>query len=191
MKTVLYVEDNFGDRELMMHAVNRAKPRFELRLQNDYCKIIAYLSNKGLFDNRRYFPPPDLVLLDYSIGNFKGTELLSWIRTKSERQTMPVVMFSGRTEEQIVAECYAMGANYFIAKSPQTTERLRLVSSLDACLQTIPPHVEKLAKLATSPGLSRWSLEQDAREYRLEDAASVLTVMDDEGATAKCVSVRG
>ena len=180
MKTVLYVEDNFADRELMIRVINQAKPRFELRLQDDYSKILDYLRNRGLFDNPRYFPPPDLVLLDYSVGNFKGTELLSWIRTKSERQTLPVVMFSGRTEEQIVAECYAMGANYFIAKSPQTTQRLRLVNSLDVCLQTMPPHVENLAELATSPTLSRWPLRREAREYPTECAPSVLTVMDAE-----------
>ena len=191
MKTVLYVEDDFDDRKLMMSAVTQRKPQFELRFQNDYCKILDYLSSRGLFDNHRYFPPPDLVLLDYSIGNFKGTDLLSWIRTKSELQTMPVVMFSGSTDEQIVAKCYAMGASYFIAKPARTTERLRLVNSLDVCLQTIPPHMEKLAELAICPALSRRSLKREAREYRSEDAASILADIDADGANAKCVSARG
>ena len=191
MRTVLYVEDDGDDRKLMMIAVTQRKPQFELRLQNDYHKVVDYLSNRGLFDDRRYFPPPDLVLLNYSLGTFKGTELLSWIRTRSELQTLPVVIVSANRDEQIVARCYAMGANYFIAKSAQTNEWLRLVNSLDACLQTIPPRMEELEELATSPALSLWSSRREARENPAENGASVFTAINAEGARAKCVSAGG
>ena len=163
MKTILYVEDDLDERKLMMIAVAQGKPRFELRLQWDYNKVRDYICSRGLFDHPRYFPPPDLVLLDYSLGTFKGTELLYWIRTQSEVQTLPVVMFSGSTQEHIVAECYALGANYFIAKPAQMAERLKLVDSLDACLQTMPPHLEKLSELALCPALSRRSLTRELR----------------------------
>ena len=163
MKTVLYVEDDLDDRERMMIAVAHGKPRFELRLQWDYDMIRDYIRSRRLFDHPRYFPPPDLVLLDYSLKNFKGTELLYWIRTQPETQALPVVMFSAGTEEHIVAECYELGANYFIAKPAQLAERVKLVNTLDACLQTMPPHLEKLSELALCPTLSRRSLTRELR----------------------------
>jgi len=163
MKTVLYVEDDLADRELMMIAVAQGKPRFELRLQKDYNMIRDYIRSRGLFDHPKYFPRPDLVLLNYSLETFKGTELLSWIRTQPETQALPVVMLSGSTEEHIVAECYALGANYFIAKPAQMAERRKLVDSLDAYLQTMPPHMEKLSELALWPALSRRSLTRELR----------------------------
>ena len=170
MQTVLYVEDDFNDRELMIDAVSRAKPQFELRLQNDYGETLDYLRNHGLYEDRGYFRPPDLVLLDYSLGAFKGTDLLDWIRKRSEVQTLPVVMFSSNTDEQIVARCYALGANCFVAKPLQMTERLRLVYSLNVCLQTKPPFLEKLAEMAICSALPRRSLRPGARQYRSEAA---------------------
>ena len=163
MKTVLYVEDDLDDRELMMIAVAQGKPRFELRLQWDYNMIRDYIRARGLFDHPKYFPPPDLVLLDYSLGTFKATELLYWIRTQPETQALPVVMFSGCTEGHIVAECYELGASYFIAKPAQMAERLKLVNTLDACLRTMPPHLEKLSELALCPALSRRSVARELR----------------------------
>ncbi len=163
MKTVLYVEDDLDDRELMMIAVAQGKPRFELRLQWDYNMIRDYIRGRGLFDHPKYFPPPDLVLLEYSLGTFKGTELLYWIRTQPETQALPVVMFSGSTEKHIVAECYELGADYFIAKPAQLAERVKLVNTLDTCLQTMPPHLEKLSELALCPALSRHSLTEELR----------------------------
>jgi len=177
MQTVLYVEDDFNDRELMINAVNRAKPQFELRLQNDFGETLDYLRNQGLYEDRGYYQPPDLVLLGYSLGDFKGTDLLDWIRKKSKFQTLPVVMFSSNTDEQIVAKCYALSANCFIAKPFQTTERLRLVNCLvnclNVCLQTMPPRMEKLAELAIRPALPRRSLRREVREYRSEAVASL------------------
>ena len=167
MRTVLYVEDDFNDRELMINAVNRAKPQFELRLQNDFDETLDYLRNRGLYEDRRSYQPPDLVLLDYSLGAFKGTDLLEWIRKKSKVQTLPVVMFSSNTDEQIVAECYALGASFFIAKTLQMTERLKLVYSLNLCLRTRPPLLEKLAELAISPAPPRGSFGGRRRERSL------------------------
>ena len=161
MKIVLYVEDDLDDRELMMIAVAQGKPGFELRLQWDYNMIRDYIRSRGLFNHPKYFPPPDLVLLEYSLGTFKGTELLYWIRTQPETQALPVVMFSGCTEGHIVAECYELGASYFIAKPAQMAERLKLVNTLDACLRTMPPHLEKLSELALCPARSRHSLTRE------------------------------
>jgi two-component system response regulator len=163
MKTVLYVEDDLTDRELMMIAVAHGKPRFELRLQWDYKMIRDYIRSRGLFNHPKYFPPPDLVLLDYSLGTFKSTELLYWIRTQPETQALPVVMFSGNTEGHIVAESYELGANYFIAKPAQMAERLKLVNSLDACLRAMPPSFENLSELAVCPALSRRSITRELR----------------------------
>jgi FixJ family two-component response regulator len=101
------------------------------------------------------------VLLDYTLGTLKGTELLYWIRTQSEIQTLPVVMFSGSTEVHIVAESLRAGANHFIAKPAQMAERMKLVDSLDAGLQTMPPHLDNLSELALCPALSQRSLTRE------------------------------
>jgi two-component system, response regulator len=173
MRTILYVEDDPYDRELMTHAVSTVNPGFELRIQEDYFQIIDYLRNQGAYEKRQYFPAPELVLLDYSLGDFKGTDLLFWIRTKSEFPSLPVVMYSGSTEDHIVAKCYAMGANSFIAKPDSATDLLNIVGALGACLQTSPPAMEKLEKFALWPSLARQSLTQELHQTRAERAASL------------------
>ena len=173
MRTILYVEDDPDDRKLMIAAMAKVAPRFALKVQSAYYETIDYLRHQPPFQDCNENPEPDLVLLDYSLGNFKGTDLLSWIRTKSEFRAMPVVMFSGSTQDDIVARCYALGADYFIAKPRQLEGWKNVVKSIDACLQSPRPLLRKLAPLAIRPDLSHQGLRRALRMNRAKHQASM------------------
>jgi CheY-like chemotaxis protein len=166
MRTVLYVDDDHDDRTLMIAAVARATPQFALKLQSTYYGTIDYLQNQSPFQDSGENPEPDLVLLDCSLGNFKGTDLIVWIRTKSNLKAMPIVMFSARTEDQVVRKCYAIGADYFIPKPRQGAQWVKIVKGIDACLRSPHPRLEKLAALAVRPDLSQQSLRRLLRANR-------------------------
>ncbi len=177
MSTVLYVEDGFDDRELMLKAVAKAKAKFELRLAEDYRGPVEYLSHQGFYENQEQFHLPDLVLLDYSLKGCNAPDLLEWIRARSKFARLPVVIFSGNIAKRVVADCYARGANYFIEKPARSDVLLEFVRMLDTCLGNSPIDIKPLKKFAVHPELAR----QHLKETMLESLAKGATLQKEQG----------
>ncbi len=161
---VLYVEDEFHDRELMLNAITKTKPNFELRLAEDYRGSVEYLSHEGFYEDREQFRLPDLVLLNYSLKGRKATDLLVWIRGRPEIATLPVVILGDSAADDVVAECHARGANLFIEKRGGRKRLVDVVRSLDACLSTSPVQLKPLKKFAVRPELARQHLKETMQE---------------------------
>src|SRR6185503_12149845 len=109
---------------------SEVKARFELKAVAGYYEAIDYLRGHDQYANREVFPKPNLILLDYALGSFKGTDFLRWVRKEHELATLPVVVLRGSGEESCVAECYAVGANYFIAKPTFFLDLVKIVRCL-------------------------------------------------------------
>jgi hypothetical protein len=75
-------------------------------------------------------------------------------------------MFSGSAQDDIVAQCYALGADYFIAKPPRLEGWKSVVKSIEACLQSPCPLLKKLASLAIRPDLSHQQFRRALRINR-------------------------
>ncbi len=67
--------------------------------------------------------PPDLVLLDISLPSLSGLEVLRAIRTTPEWQWIPVIILSGDTRIETMAEATHLGATEYL-KKPFSQERL-------------------------------------------------------------------
>jgi CheY-like chemotaxis protein len=59
---------------------------------------------------------PDLVLLDVMMPEVDGWEMLRRVQDRHGVGTIPVVMFSGKVDEQAAAEATARGAQGFLGK---------------------------------------------------------------------------
>ena len=59
---------------------------------------------------------PDLVLLDVMMPEVDGWEMLRRLQERHGVGAIPVVMFSGKVEEQAAAEATARGAQGFLGK---------------------------------------------------------------------------
>lgn len=71
---------------------------------------------------------PDLILLDVIMPDMDGYEVCERIRSNALTAHVPVVMLSGRSDEESIAQGYAAGANDYVAKpiKPSSlTRRLR------------------------------------------------------------------
>jgi excisionase family DNA binding protein len=60
--------------------------------------------------------PPDLILLDVMMPGTDGWEMLRQVQERHGTGAIPVVMFSGKLDEQSLAEATARGARGFIGK---------------------------------------------------------------------------
>ena len=85
-------------------------------------EALAFLANN----------PMDLILLDYSMPNMTGFEVLMQIRQAQATKNIPVVFLTGETNERMRMEMLSRGANDYLTK-PVTS------SSLKQCIQKYLP----------------------------------------------------
>lgn len=114
--TVLYVEDDEGDRFFMEHAFKAAGLGSALRTASDGETAIHYLSGEGDYGNRAEHPLPQLVLLDLNLPNVSGFELLEWIRRDPACRALVVIILSASPREADKSRARALGANDYWEK---------------------------------------------------------------------------
>lgn len=75
--------------------------------------------------------PPDAVILDVMMPEMDGITVCKNIRSDAETATLPVIMLSGKTQKEAIAEGLAAGANKYLCKPVSYDE---LVDSLNEVL---------------------------------------------------------
>ena len=137
--TVLHIDDDPNDTELLRAAARRAGAEFLLHNVNDGEQAIAYLSGQGLFADRQVYQRPSLVLLDLKMPRATGFEILGWIRNHAELGKIPVVVLSGSELKADIQRAYDIGANSYLIKQPGFQDLVQLVRSLHAVWLANPP----------------------------------------------------
>lgn len=101
---LLLVEDNSDDAALMLHGLRRTG--FEI--SNTVVRTAA--------DFRRQVKeePPDIILADYNLGEWRGVETLEILR--SEGLDIPVIMVTGALGDVAAVKCIKDGATDYVLK---------------------------------------------------------------------------
>ena len=118
-KKILVIEDDVDFRNLL---------RIHLSLAG-YALEVAEDGVEG--GNALLERPPDLVLSDLNMPFLNGFELLSLMRTDERTAAIPVILLSGRRDDDTVSKAMDLGAADFMTK-PVTREDL--LESIRACL---------------------------------------------------------
>jgi PAS domain S-box-containing protein len=112
---VLLVEDNSDDAELCIRILRRAQ--FEVHF--DIVKM------REEFTNRLRTANFDVILTDYNLGSWTGTETLELLY--DEGQDVPVILVTGALGDQKAVECIKSGISDYVLKDRM--ERLPLAIS--------------------------------------------------------------
>jgi DNA-binding response OmpR family regulator len=75
--------------------------------------------------------PPDLVVLDLNVPYLHGFEVLEALRSDPLTRSIPVVIITGRDDEQTYNEARRIGADSFLTKPVQ---REALMDAVTSCL---------------------------------------------------------
>jgi len=89
------------------------------------------LSNGKSAINHLQQDRPDLVLLDYKMPGIDGIATLKQIRATPLTQDIPVIMLTGNSSREMVAQSMQAGANDFIAKP---SDRVTILSKIHEVL---------------------------------------------------------
>ena len=132
LSTVLLVEDNPDDAELIVHAFGKAGIGNPIIVVDDGEKAMDYVHGRSAYADRRRFPVPGIILLDLKLPRRSGFEVLEAVRTTNATRRVPVVVLTSSNQEDDIDRAYDMGANSYLVKPISRDALVAMVRSLDA-----------------------------------------------------------
>lgn len=102
--SILVIDDNPDNRDLLVRHIQRQK----------HSAVTSESGEEGL--RLLKSQPFDLVLLDIMMPGMSGIEVLEYMKTDPQLQTLPVVMVSALSEIDTVGKCIEIGADDYLVK---------------------------------------------------------------------------
>jgi len=109
---ILLVDDNPEHRLLVIRNLRRGMRTVNIVEAGSGSDCIARIGQTKF----------DLVLLDYSLPDMNGFEVLDIL--KKNHDSMPIIMITGREDDQIVEEAKRRGASDYIVKSKEFLDNI-------------------------------------------------------------------
>jgi len=116
LSSILLVEDNPDDAELVRYAFEKAGIQNPLSIVTDGDAAVEYIGRTGAHAHRIGNALPELILLDLKIPRRSGFEVLSFIREHNPTKHTPVVVLTSSDQDDDVRRSYELGANSFLVK---------------------------------------------------------------------------
>jgi DNA-binding response OmpR family regulator len=132
--TILHVEDDPNDTLLFQHACRKAGVAFDLQAVHDGDQAMAYLRGTNDFSDRQKHPMPKLILLDLKMPRVSGFDVLTWLRSETFLNQVPVVVLTSSNHDADVKRAYDLGAKSYLVKPVGFDALVDLVKTLPALL---------------------------------------------------------
>jgi RNA polymerase sigma factor (sigma-70 family) len=128
---MLLVADDPDEIVRVQEALAQANLVNPLRIVKDGRKAIAYLSGQKEYADRESHPFPALVLLDLTLPEPSGLEVLAWIRSQQHLENLPVILLgSSPAEEGGSKPTAAAGVIFQLAKPVECERLLEIMKSI-------------------------------------------------------------
>lgn len=123
MKTfsVLLVEDNPGDVELVREALSTCTMPYRMRVAKDFEEARKHIQNIG-----RTAECPDILLIDINLPKGSGLDLLRILRLQPACETVPIIVVSSSNSPQDRARAAEFGIAHYFRKPADLEEFMRL-----------------------------------------------------------------
>lgn len=129
--TILLVEDNATDVILIRRAFDKAKLGNPVQVVADGDSAVGYLAGEGIYQDRRQYPLPILILLDLKLPRRSGLEVLQWLRAQETLRRIPVVMLTSSQQNSDVNAAYDTGVNSYLVKPVEFDGLLQMLKTVN------------------------------------------------------------
>ena len=126
--TILLVEDDSSDAELLIRAFKKAGVQNPIRHLDNGDAALFYLQGIDTYVDRDKNPLPALILLDLKLPGMSGLELLRWLRQQKNLRRIPVLILTSENDARLMDAAYDAGANSYLLKSVSPDEIERVVN---------------------------------------------------------------
>lgn len=125
--TLLLVEDNPDEVELMTLALEKAGMRNPLQIVRDGQRALDYLQGLKQYADRGRHPLPCLVFLDLRLPRISGLDVLQWMKGHPKIKRIPVIVLTSSRDPGDIETAYDHGANSFLTKPAKLAEFVDMV----------------------------------------------------------------
>ena len=130
-KTILIVEDNADDKELILRAFRKCSINARPVVAHDGVEALDYMHSRGMFAKKEESEMPSLILLDLKLPKVDGKEVLKALRSDEKYKYIPVIILSSSSEKNDVNDCYLLGANSYIKKPIDFKEFMDIIQLVE------------------------------------------------------------
>ncbi len=114
-KSILLVEDNENDIEMILSALQEYNLANEITVTKNGEEALEYLTMTGKYLMREK-GNPIVILLDMKLPGMNGLDILKHIRADENLASIPVVILTSSIEEKDINASYENGANAYVVK---------------------------------------------------------------------------
>lgn len=111
---ILLIEDDGLTVTLLEHLL--ARQGFQVQIARDGHEAQTHILSRD--------QPPSLVMLDLMLPYIDGYELLQMMRSDPRWQRTPVIVLSGKSQEEDIVRAFKLGASDFVVKPFRTNEMM-------------------------------------------------------------------
>jgi CheY-like chemotaxis protein len=112
---IVLVDDDPDDCLIFSHVVTEVDSKFRITCLQDCESLLEFLDTS---------PAPDIIFLDLNMPLVSGQVCLKKVKERPDWDNIPIVVYSTASREDIIEECYRIGANLYIVK-PSSTSKLK------------------------------------------------------------------
>jgi CheY-like chemotaxis protein len=120
-RTILLVEDDPNDEHLTLRALRLSGIPNTVVVAHTGMEALAFLKKTGPFIGRSS-PDPLAIFLDNTLPGIAGADLVAAIRQIPDYSLVPVIVFSGSSDGNVIDKCSRAGANSFLEKPVDMSE---------------------------------------------------------------------
>ena|SRR5687767_12756901 len=131
---ILLVEDNPGDVDLTIIALQESKVNNNLHIAGDGVEALEFLRHDPGYED---VPRPDIILLDLNLPRKHGRQVLQEIKEDPDLRRIPVVVLTTSEEEEDVVGSYSQYVNCYINKPVDLEQLITIVKSIESFWFTI------------------------------------------------------
>ncbi len=130
---ILLAEDDENDIFLMGRAFDRAGIPNRLFVVRNGQEAIEFLGGTGQYADRSQYPLPGLLLLDLKMPWMDGFDVLKWLRSQAQFDTLPVVVLTSSKLQADVDQSRQLGVYDYRVKPHAFDDLVRLLDDVRKC----------------------------------------------------------
>src|SRR5438105_8504281 len=130
---ILLAEDDKNDVFLMRRGLEKAGVPNPLVVVENGREVIDYLAGNPPYLPRDKYPLPGLMLLDLKMPWMDGFDVLAWLRTKKQFDTLPVVVLTSSKLQSDIDRSRQLGVYDYRVKPQALEDLVRLLDDVRKC----------------------------------------------------------
>jgi len=128
--TILVADDDQNDVFFLKRAFQKSGFSQPMMHVADGQEAIDYLKGDADYADRARYPFPGLLLLDLKMPKVDGFDVLSWLNTRPDLKSLPVIVLSSSSREDDIERARELGADDYRVKPADFEDLLTLAKDV-------------------------------------------------------------